>query len=91
LKADTDVRGGVDAPPRREEEAPPKTKLSVNLTDEAARVVRRMATKKGVSTSEIIRQSIALEKFVSEVVESGGTLLVSKDGGKTLERVHFLS
>jgi hypothetical protein len=67
-----------------------KQKLAVNLTDDAARVVRQLADEEGITVSEVIRRGIALEKFVLDQLHSGAEVLLSRDGGKTVERVHFV-
>jgi hypothetical protein len=68
----------------------PKTKLSVNLTDEAAEVVRELANRRGVSVSDVIRESIALYRFAADELAKGAQFELTRDDGKTRERVHFV-
>ncbi len=66
-----------------------KIKVTASLTDETAEAVERMARNRGVSVSEIIRQSIALREYFEEVLADGETLLVRDDNGD-LERVQLI-
>ncbi len=66
-----------------------KQKVSINLTDEAASVVKQLATEQGTTSSEVIRRGIALEKFVLDQLKEGGTFLIERDNG-SVERVHFV-
>lgn len=66
-----------------------KTKLAINLTDQAAGVVRDIAAQQGVTVSEVMRRAIALEKFVVEQLGRDATFLVKLPDG-SIETVHFV-
>lgn len=66
-----------------------KQKLSLNLTDEAAQVVREIAAAKGVSVTEVIRRGISLERFILDQLDAGSTFLTRRRDG-TIETVHFV-
>lgn len=68
---------------------PKKKKLVMNLTDEAAHVVRELARRRGVTVSEVVRRAIALEKFIDDQLDDGSSFFVERKDG-TLERVHFV-
>ncbi len=76
-------------PRKRRTPNSPKTKLAINLTNEAAAAVRDIAAEKGLTVSEVIRRAIALEKFVVEQLDRNGTFLVKLPDG-SIETVHFL-
>ena len=57
-------------------------KLTVNLTPEAAAVLKDLSTKQGLSMTNIINRSIALEKFVWEEKEKGTHIQVEDKNGK---------
>ena len=86
LTAIAEDRGG----PRDDHEpVAGKQKLSLNLTDEAAQIVREMAASKGISVTEVIRRGISLERFVMSQLESDGTFLIRRSNG-AIETVHFV-
>jgi hypothetical protein len=56
-------------------------KVTVNLPEEDVETVKQLADERGVSATHVIREGIASEKFISEVVAGGGTFLVERDEG----------
>lgn len=66
-----------------------RQKLSLNLTDEAAQVVRELAAAKGISVTEVIRRGISLERFILDQLKDGGSFLIRRRDG-TIETVHFV-
>lgn len=74
----------------RELRVTPKHKFSINLTDEAAATVRRLAEEQGISVTEVVRRGIALEDFIVEQRRRGAAFLLTPDDGKTVEKVHFV-
>lgn len=66
-----------------------RTKVTASLTAETAEAVERMARQRGVTVSEIIRQSIALREYFEETLTEGRTLLIRDDNGE-LERVQLI-
>lgn len=63
-----------------------KVKLSVNLLEEDVNALRELAEKKGTTMTEILRQGIALSKFVQEARTRGEKLLI-EDDEKTLRQI----
>lgn len=67
-----------------------KQKLSVNLTEEAANVVRELAEEQGITVSEVIRRAISLERFILTQLKTGATFYLERGEGSPVERVHFV-
>lgn len=67
-----------------------RQKLSVNLTDQAAGVVRELAETQGITVSEVIRRAISLEQFIVTQLRSGANFYLSVGDGQSVERVHFV-
>ncbi len=63
--------------------------LSLKLPDEVARVVRQLAEDRGITATEVLRRGVALEKFVTEQLDSEAAFLIQRPDG-SLERVHFV-
>lgn len=55
-----------------------KTKLTVNLTDEAIAALKALADKRGISLGQALGQAIASEKFLQDEVNKGGKVLIEK-------------
>jgi predicted transcriptional regulator len=55
-----------------------KTKLTVNLNDEAMSALRELADKRGVTLGQALGQAIASEKFFSDEISKGGKVLIEK-------------
>jgi hypothetical protein len=68
----------------------PTTKISLNLSDEATLTVREMATLRGVSVSDVIRESIALYRFLYKKMRAGAEIDLCYPEDGTRERVHFI-
>jgi Arc/MetJ-type ribon-helix-helix transcriptional regulator len=74
-------------------DAPPRTKISVNLSEEATRIVRDLAASRGATTSDVIREALAVYRFLSEELEDKNTYLelVKRQGDREdRQRVHFV-
>jgi len=63
-----------------------KVKVTVNLSDEDVGTIRRIANRHRLTMTETIRRAIATEKFVEDVAEQGGSIVV-EDKDKSLHRV----
>ncbi len=50
-------------------------RLSVNLDPDVAEALRSLASRKGVSISEVVRDAIATEKYFNEEQWGGGEIL----------------
>lgn len=55
-----------------------KTKLTVNLTDDAMSALRELADKSGITLGQALGQAIASEKFLRDEVSKGGKILIEK-------------
>ena len=56
-------------------------RTSMNLPEESISILRQMASDTGSSMAEIVRRSIATEKFLRDTSASGSKILI-KDKGK---------
>ena len=56
-------------------------RTSMNLPEESISILRQMASDTGSSMAEIVRRSIATEKFLRDTFASGSKILI-KDKGK---------
>lgn len=64
-------------------------RLSVNLAPEVAEALRELAKKNGVSITEAVRRAISTEKFIEDVKDSGGKLLIEDPKDKNLRQLVF--
>ena len=55
-------------------------RLNINLSDKAFQELEDMAEKGGKSLSEVIRDALALEHWFDDTRESGGRVLVERNG-----------
>lgn len=62
-------------------------RLNVRLTEEAYTEIAELAAKQGKSISELIRDSLALEKFFYETKSKGGQVLVQRQGERQPRQV----
>ncbi len=64
-------------------------RLSINLNDELAEVLKTIADKRGITATEAIRRAIAWYKFIDDEVIDGGSRiqLVDRDGDRVKEVV----
>lgn len=60
-------------------------KMSVNLSDEAAAQLKRMADDNGITVTEQLRRSIATEVWREEVEKGRGKILVEDPKGSVHE------
>ena len=54
--------------------------VQINFSESAWRTLRALARRKGVSEGETIRDAIALEKFFSDIILSGGHVYQERNG-----------
>lgn len=59
-------------------------RINANFSPEISAVLEELADKKGVSMTEVLRQAVSLEKYVSDAQDRGGRVLV-QEGDKTYE------
>ncbi len=65
-----------------------KVKVTVNLTEDDVSALKELAGKKGTTVTSVLRQAIALQKFVDDAEERGGKVLV-EDHDKSLRQIVF--
>jgi hypothetical protein len=75
--------------PSDEEQEPEAVRLSVNLAPEAARTLKELAAKNGVSVTEMVRRAISTESFIDEQVEEGNKILIEDAEDKSLKQLVF--
>jgi hypothetical protein len=60
-------------------------RVNVNFSPDTYDTLAQLAKQKGVTMSEVLRQSISLMKFTEGVISTGGRLLVERNGGSVSE------
>jgi cysteine synthase len=55
-----------------------KTKLTVNINEDALAVLRELAESTGMTLGQALGQAIASEKFLRDEVKKGGRVLIEK-------------
>ena len=65
-----------------------KTKLTVNLTDDAMAALKELADKRGVTLGQALGQAIASEKYFSDEISKGGKVLIERPNQTVREVVN---
>ncbi len=65
------------------------TKVTVNLPEEVVKALGVLATKRGITKTEALRQAIVNEKFFQDTQDSGNQVLIRDAKKDTVERVIF--
>ncbi len=65
-----------------------KVKVTVNLTDGDVAILKSLAGRKGTTVTSILRQAIALQKFVDDADAQGQKVLL-ENSDKTLRQLVF--
>ncbi len=60
-------------------------RVNVNFSPSAYSTLEKLAEEKGKTMSEVLRNAIALEKWVTDVTKEGGHILIEKPDGKVRE------
>ena len=60
-------------------------KMSVNLSDDAARTLKNLADENGVTITEELRRSISTELWLTEVEKAAGKVVVEYPDGRIRE------
>lgn len=69
-------------------EAPRKThRLSVNINEESAEVLREVTHRHGITTTEAIRRAIGLLRFFEEEAARGNEILTRDQQSGNLNRI----
>ena len=62
-------------------------KMSVNLSADVVAVLKALAGKRNTTMTEVLRQAIGTEKFVDDVNENEGKILVEDKKGRIRQLV----
>jgi predicted DNA-binding protein len=62
-------------------------KMSVNLPVDAVKVLKSLSKKRNVTMTDVLRQAIGTEKFIDEVNEAKGKVLVEDKRGRVRQLV----
>ncbi len=62
-------------------------KMSVNLSSDVVDVLRDLAAKRRTTMTEVLRQAIGTEKFIDDVKEEDGKVLVEDKKGRLRQLV----
>lgn len=62
-------------------------KMSVNLPVDAVKVLKSLSKKRNVTMTDVLRQAIGTEKFIDEVNEAKGKVLVEDKRGRIRQLV----
>ena len=62
-------------------------KMSVNLPAEAVKVLRMLAKKRRLTMTDVLRQAIGTEKFIDDVNEDEGKILIEDKRGRIRQLV----
>jgi Ribbon-helix-helix protein, copG family len=66
------------------------TRLSVNLSREVADALKSIASERGITLTEAIRRAISTQKFIEDVLDKGGKILVLEEGESSPRELVFL-
>lgn len=64
-------------------------RTSFNLSPEAEQAVKELATRRGVSMTEVIRRALSTEKFLADKRAAGAKILI-QEPDKTVREVLIL-
>lgn len=62
-------------------------KISVNLPADAVKVLKALAKKRRLTMTDVLRQAIGTEKFIDDVNEDEGKILVEDKRGRVRQLV----
>lgn len=62
-------------------------KMSMNLPADAVKVLRALAKKRRLTMTDVLRQAIGTEKFIDDVNEAEGKVLVEDKRGHVRQLV----
>lgn len=65
------------------------TKVTVNLPDETVEALRSIASIRGTTLTEALRQVIESQRFLDSEVQSGNYLLIQNPRDKSVRQVVF--
>lgn len=64
-------------------------KISANLAEEVVEEMKALAEKRGITLTELLRQALATEKFLTEEMEQGSHLILEREGEQRRELVRL--
>lgn len=62
-------------------------KMSVNLSADVVEALKKLAEKRNTTMTEVLRQAIGTEKFIDEVNQDEGKILVEDNKGRVRQLV----
>ena len=62
-------------------------RVSVNFSDSALSTLEQLAQEKGKSMSDVLRDAIVLEKYVTEATKEGSKIFIERPDGKIRELI----
>nr|ANY57909.1 CopG transcriptional regulator [uncultured bacterium] len=66
-----------------------QVRLSLNVNQDVARVLKSYAEREGVSITEAARRAVSVFKYVDETQQRGGSIAV-RNADSTLTEIRFL-
>jgi metal-responsive CopG/Arc/MetJ family transcriptional regulator len=60
-------------------------RVSVNFSDSAIQTLEKLAHEKGKSMSDVLRDAIILENYMTEAAKEGSKIFIEKPDGKIRE------
>jgi hypothetical protein len=66
------------------------SRLSVNLSKEAADALRTMTDRRNITTTEAIRRAISTQKFIEDALDRGAKVLIVEPGEPARELIFFM-
>jgi hypothetical protein len=60
-------------------------KMTINISKEAADAVRKLASEKGTTVTNIVNKAIATEEFLQQEIQKGSRIQVEDKNGKIRE------
>lgn len=79
-------QAAIPAAPASERTAVPE-KITLRLAPDVRVALEWMAAKKGVTLAEVIRQAISREKFLTEEVDRGSSIVIEEKNGRIKQLV----
>lgn len=76
----------IPAAPASERTGVPE-KITLRLAPDVRVALEWMASKKGVTLAEVIRQAISREKFLTEEVDRGSSIVIEEKSGRIKQLV----
>jgi predicted transcriptional regulator len=64
-------------------------RVNVNFSDDAYKALKEIASSRGKTISEVLRDAIALEQWYEETKREGGRVIVERQDGREREVVRL--